>query len=205
MTTDTTAAADLFDQMPVSDPDTAARLHRRLELAARAAGLLDIAYRTVDSPVGTLLLATTELGMVRVAFDREGIDVVLDELAREVSPRILRAPARLDSAATELDEYFAHRRRSFDLPLDMRLSHGFRRTVLTHLSQIGYGRTASYGEVAEASGNPRAARAVGSACRTNPLPLIIPCHRVVRGDGSIGQYLGGVEAKQLLLALEAAE
>jgi len=195
---------DLLHDLSTIDPETADRLHRRLEVAAHTAGLLDVAYRTIDSPIGTLLLATTEQGMVRVAFDREGIDAVLEELALEVSPRILRAPARLDTAAHELEEYFDGRRRAFDLPLDLRLSHGFRRTVLMHLTQIGYGTTASYGEVAEASGNPRAARAVGSACRTNPLPLIVPCHRVVRSDGSIGQYLGGVEAKQLLLSMEAA-
>ena len=195
---------DLFHDLPADDPAATARLHQRLEAAASDAGLLDIAYRTIDSPVGTLLLATTEQGMLRVAFDREGIDEVLDELAREVSPRILRAPARLDVAAHELDEYFDGRRHVFDLPLDLRLSHGFRRTVLTQLTHIGYGHTASYGEVAQAAGNPRAARAVGSACRTNPLPLIVPCHRVVRSDGSIGQYLGGVEAKRLLLSMEAA-
>jgi methylated-DNA-[protein]-cysteine S-methyltransferase len=195
---------DLFDRLPTTDPAATIRLHQRLEAAARDAGMLDVAYRTIDSPIGTLLLAATELGMVRVAFDREGIDGVLEELAREVSPRILRAPARLDGAARELDEYFAGGRRSFDLPLDLRLSHGFRRTVLEQLTHIDYGTTASYGDVAEAAGNPRAARAVGSACRTNPLPLIVPCHRVVRSDGSIGQYLGGVEAKQLLLSMEAA-
>ena len=195
---------DLFRDLPATDPAAADRLHRRLEAAASTAGLLDVAYRTIDSPVGTLLLATTELGMVRVAFDREGVDTVLEELARDVSPRILRAPARLDAAARELDDYFHGHRRTFDLPLDLRLSHGFRRTVLMQLTQIGYGHTASYGEVASAAGNPRAARAVGSACRTNPLPLIVPCHRVVRSDGSVGQYLGGVEAKRLLLSMEAS-
>ncbi len=200
----TIADDTLLDLLPAPDEASVDRLHRRLEDAATAAGLLDVAYRTIDSSVGTLLLATTEQGMVRVAFEREGIDAVLDELAREVSPRVLRAPGRLDAAARELDEYLAGRRRAFDLPLDLRLSHGFRRTVLTQLTRIGYGRTASYGEVARASGNPGAARAVGSACRTNPLPLIVPCHRVVRSDGSIGQYLGGVEAKRLLLDMEAA-
>jgi methylated-DNA-[protein]-cysteine S-methyltransferase len=174
---------DPFLDLPTDDPAAVDRLHRRLEAAAATAGLLDVAYRTIDSPIGTLLLATTVQGMVRVAFDREGIDSVLDELSREVSPRILRAPARLDAAAHELDEYFDGRRRAFDLPLDLRLSHGFRRAVLMQLTQIGYGHTASYGDIAEAAGNPRAARAVGSACRTNPLPLIVPCHRVVRSDG----------------------
>lgn len=195
---------DLFDTLPTTDAAAMDRLHARLESTARDAGLLDVAYRTVDSPIGTLLLATTELGMLRVAFDREGIDAVLEDLARDVSPRILRAPARLDRAARELDQYFAGDRQAFDLPLDLRLSHGFRRTVLERLTHIEYGTTASYGDVAEAAGNPRAARAVGSACRTNPLPLIVPCHRVVRSDGSIGQYLGGVEAKRLLLSMEAA-
>ncbi len=200
----TTTEPTLLHLLPVPDTTTTDRLHRRLEDAAATAGLLDVAYRTIDSPIGTLLLATTEAGMVRVAFEREGIDAVLEELAREVSPRVLRAPRRLDTAARELDEYLEGRRRTFDLPLDLRLSHGFRRTVLTHLTDIGYGHTASYGEVARASGNPRAARAVGSACRTNPLPLIVPCHRVVRSDGTIGEYLGGVEAKRLLLQMEAS-
>jgi methylated-DNA-[protein]-cysteine S-methyltransferase len=195
--------SELFTSLSTTDAVTTERLHQRLEMAATSAGLVDVAYRTVDSPVGTLLLAATDEGMVRVAFEREGIDAVLDDLARELSPRILRAPARLDAAARELDEYFAGRRRAFDLPLDLRLSHGFRRIVLGRLTEIGYGTTASYGEVADAAGNPRAARAVGSACRTNPLPLLVPCHRVVRSDGSIGQYLGGVEAKELLLRMEA--
>ena len=195
--------SELFTSLSTTDSITTERLHQRLEMAATSAGLVDVAYRTVDSPVGTLLLAATDEGMVRVAFEREGIDAVLDDLARELSPRILRAPARLDAAARELDEYFAGRRRAFDLPLDLRLSHGFRRIVLGRLTEIGYGTTASYGEVADAAGNPRAARAVGSACRTNPLPLLVPCHRVVRIDGSIGQYLGGVEAKELLLRMEA--
>ncbi len=195
---------DPFDTLPTLDASAITRLHQRLERAAGDAGVLDVAYRTIDSPIGTLLLATTDLGMLRVAFDREGIDTVLEDLARDVSPRILRAPARLDGAARELDEYFAGDRRTFDLPLDLRLSHGFRRAVLEQLMHIDYGTTASYSDVAEAAGNPRAARAVGSACRTNPLPLIVPCHRVVRSDGSIGQYLGGVEAKQLLLSMESA-
>ncbi len=194
---------DILDHLSTVDAPTVDRLHARLEADAAAAGLLDIAYRTIDSPIGTLLLATTEQGMLRVAFEREGLDSVLDGLARDVSPRVLRAPGRLDDAARELDEYFSSRRRSFDLPLDLRLARGFRRTVLERLTDIGYGRTASYGQVAEAAGNPRAARAVGSACRTNPLPLIVPCHRVVRSDGTIGEYLGGVEAKRLLLSMEA--
>jgi methylated-DNA-[protein]-cysteine S-methyltransferase len=116
---------------------------------------------------------------------------------------VLRAPARLDRAAREIEEYFDRRRSVFDLPLDLRLAHGFRRTVLSHLPEIGYGRTASYAAVAALAGNPKAVRAVGTACATNPLPVIVPCHRVVRSDGSIGRYVGGTDVKQALLTLEA--
>ena len=117
---------------------------------------------------------------------------------------MLRAPARLDPAARQLEEYFAGRRTAFDLPLDLRLSAGFRRDVLTHLREIGYGTTASYAALAAAAGSPRAVRAVGTACATNPLPVVVPCHRVVRSDGALGSYVGGVAAKRTLLDLEAA-
>ena len=196
---DTELLARLYDP----DPEALSRLRDSLIGSAAAAGVLDIAYRTVDSPVGTLLLAATEEGLIRVAFDREDHDVVLVALAEKVSPRIMLAPGRLDHAARELDEYFAGSRRVFDLPLDLRLSSGFRRSVLAHLPEIGYGHTESYAQVATAAGSPRAVRAVGSACATNPLPLIVPCHRVVRSDGSFGGYRGGPEAKRLLLTLEA--
>jgi methylated-DNA-[protein]-cysteine S-methyltransferase len=180
------------------------RLHDRLVADAEAERVLDIAYRTVDSPVGRLLLAATEMGLVRVAYSSEDHDRVLESLSRAISPRILRHPARLDAAARELDEYFAGRRRSFALNLDWRLSTGFRVTVLHHLTDIAYGRTASYATVARLAGRPKAARAVGTACATNPLPIVVPCHRVVRSDGSIGGYLGGSDAKARLLELEAA-
>ncbi len=180
------------------------RLHDRLVAEADAEGLLDVAYRTVDTPIGLLLLAATTEGLVRVAFDREDHDAVLERLAVAISPRILRAPRRLDEAARQLDEYFAGTRRHFDLPIDFRLTQGFRRRVLEHLQHIGYGATESYAAVAAASGSPAAVRAVGSACANNPIPVVVPCHRVVRSDGTIGQYLGGTEAKQALLALEAA-
>jgi methylated-DNA-[protein]-cysteine S-methyltransferase len=179
------------------------RLHERLVRAAGDAGLLDIAYRTMDSPVGELLIASTPLGLVRVAYTRDGDEAVLSDLALRVSPRILRAPGRLDTAARELDEYFARRRRDFDVALDLRLAHGYRREVLDRLRTIGYGHTASYADVASGTSSPAAVRAVGSACRNNPLPLVIPCHRVVRSDGTAGQYVGGVDAKRTLLALEA--
>ncbi|OBI43064.1 cysteine methyltransferase [Mycobacterium colombiense] len=184
--------------------DDLGALRARLATAAQAEGLLDIAYRIVDSPVGALLIAATELGLVRVAYASEGHDAVLQSLADRISPRILLAPGRLDTAARQLDEYFAGKRRDFGVPLDWRLSAGFRNTVLRHLPEIGYGHTASYAAVAKLAGNPNAVRAVGSACATNPLPVVVPCHRVVRSDGAMGGYLGGVEAKRILLTLEAA-
>ena len=183
--------------------DDLSRLHERLVATAQTEGVLDVAYRTLDTPVGVLLLAATEIGLVRVAYASEDHDAVLQALADRVSPRILHAPARLDAPARELDEYFAGRRQTFDVPLDWQLSKGFRNTVLHALPGIEYGQTASYAAVAELAGNPKAVRAVGSACATNPLPVVVPCHRVVRSDGAMGGYLGGVDAKRTLLDLEA--
>jgi methylated-DNA-[protein]-cysteine S-methyltransferase len=192
--------------LSLTEPDAGRYRALVARLAARAgdSDLLDVAYRIVDSPLGSLLLASTPRGLVRLAYAREDHDAVLARLADSVSPRVLRAPARLDAAARELDEYFAGRRRQFSLPLDFRLSRGFRLAVLTHLREIAYGTTESYAVVAAAAGSPAAVRAVGTACATNPLPVVVPCHRVVRSDGSIGQYVGGPGAKQALLALEAA-
>lgn len=186
------------------DADTLSRLHRRLERAAEQADLIDVAYTTIDSPVGKLLLAATPKGLVRVAYAGEGHDRVLEALGQKLSPRILRAPKRLDEAAREIDEYFARRRRVFDLTLDLSLSRGFRRLVQTHLPEIEYGQTRSYRDMAELVGNPKAVRAVGTACATNPLPIVVPCHRVLRTDGTLGGYIGGLEAKTTLLDLEAA-
>ncbi|PVU81488.1 cysteine methyltransferase (plasmid) [Cellulomonas sp. WB94] len=196
-------ARDLLATAGPTDLDLA-RLHERLVAAADDAGVLDVAYRTIDTPVGALLLVATELGLVRVAFAAEDHDAVLASIAARISPRILRAPARLDDAARQLGEYFEGRRHAFDLPLDLSLSTGFRRTVLSQLREIEYGHTASYASIAVAAGSPRAVRAVGSACATNPLPVVVPCHRVVRSDGTIGQYLGGTDAKRALLQLESA-
>jgi methylated-DNA-[protein]-cysteine S-methyltransferase len=187
-------------------PDDSAaltRLQARLGDAAAADGLLDIAYRTVDTPIGVLLLAGTEVGLLRVAFAVEGHDAVLATLAETVSPRILRAPGRLDATARQLDEYFTHRRTDFDVAVDLRLAQGFRRTVIEHLRDIGYGLRESYADVAAAVGSPRAVRAVGTACARNPLPVVIPCHRVVRSDGSPGQYAGGAATKAMLLGFES--
>ncbi len=196
--------SDLLAALPAVDENTLRRLHARLAADAQAEELLDVAYRTLDSPVGSLLLAGTARGLVRVAFAIEGHEHVLATLAARISPRILDAPARLDQAARQLDEYFAGRRTLFDLPLDLRLSTGFRRDVLAHLIEVAYGTTTSYASLALAAGSPKAVRAVGSACATNPLPVVVPCHRVLRSDGGVGGYLGGVAAKQALLTLEAA-
>jgi methylated-DNA-[protein]-cysteine S-methyltransferase len=194
---------NLFDELDADD-GALARLHQRLEHAADTGGLLDVAYRTIDTPVGTLLLAATTAGLVRVAYDVEGHDAVLAGLAAKISPRLLRAPARLDTTARQIDEYFAKRRTAFEVPVDLRLAEGFRRSVIEHLRAIGYGHRESYAAVAAAIGHPRAVRAVGTACAHNPLPVVIPCHRVVRSDGSTGQYVGGPLAKSTLLDLEAA-
>jgi methylated-DNA-[protein]-cysteine S-methyltransferase len=179
-------------------------LHRRLAARAERDGLLDIAYTVVDSPLGRLLLAASPRGLVRVAYASEDHDSVLETLSQKLSPRILRSPKRLDEAAQELDEYFGRRRRVFELTLDLSLSRGFRQLVQQHLPEIGYGQTRSYGQIAELVGNPNAVRAVGTACATNPLPVVVPCHRVLRADGSLGGYIGGADAKAALLRLEAA-
>jgi methylated-DNA-[protein]-cysteine S-methyltransferase len=193
---------DLAQHFPV-DVDDLHRLHARLERDAQAGDLLDIAYRTVDSAVGTLLLAATPLGLLRVAFANEGHDAVLQNLSQRVSPRMLEAPARLDPVARQLDEYFTGGRLGFDVALDWSLSHGFRRTVLEHLNtEVAYGDTASYGALAQLSGSPKAVRAVGTACATNPIPIVVPCHRVIRSDGTVGAYRGGSAAKRVLLDLE---
>lgn len=204
MNSETTSSDVLAALAAPVEPAALNRLHRRLEQQADQDGLLDVAYTVIDTPVGELLLAATTRGLVRVAYASEGHDAVLDVLAHKVSPRVLHAPKRLDDAARELDEYFAKRRQAFDLPLDLSLSHGFRRLVQTHLPEIGYGQTRSYREVAELVGNPKAVRAVGTACATNPLPVVVPCHRVLRTDGALGGYIGGADAKATLLNLEAA-
>lgn len=195
---------ELATALPVAQSEVDG-LRARLVAAAQADGILDVAYRTLDTPVGRLLLAATEQGLVRVAYPVQDHDAVLQDLADRISPRVLAAPARLDAVARELDDYFAGRRHDFDLPLDWRLARNFRATVLHHLAtDVAYGRTASYATLAALAGNPKAVRAVGTACATNPLPVVVPCHRIVRSDGSMGNYAGGVEAKRALLDLEAA-
>jgi methylated-DNA-[protein]-cysteine S-methyltransferase len=169
---------------------------------ADADGLVDVAWVVEDSPVGPLLLAATPRGLVKVGFGSE--EGVLDELAAGVSPRVVRLPGRLDDARRQLDEYFAGTRRRFELPLDRSLSHGYRRTVLEALSEVPYGHTVSYKDLAERTGNPKASRAVGTAMATNPIPIVVPCHRVLRTGGALGRYGGGVATKVWLLRLEGA-
>lgn len=183
-------------------PTDLARLHETLVGRADAAGLVDVGYDVVRTPVGDLLLASTSVGLVRVAFDVEGHDGVLATLASRIGPRILRDPTRVAPVVRQVQEYLAGERTSFDVALDLRLTTGFRRAVLERLRSVGYGRTVSYTTLAAESGSPRAVRAVGSACATNPVPVVVPCHRVLRSDGSLGGYIGGLAAKRRLLDLE---
>ncbi|UVE94124.1 methylated-DNA--[protein]-cysteine S-methyltransferase [Dietzia sp. B32] len=190
-----------------SAPADTARLRERLARDAEREGLVDVAYRTVDSPIGGLLLASTPVGLVYVAFEVEDPGAVLEMLAGRVGPRVLAAPPEspvLDEAATQIDQYLTGRRRDFDLPLDTRLARGFRGQVQQHLARIGYGRTATYRQLAAELDRPGAVRAVGTACATNPLPLVWPCHRILRSDGGLGGYRGGLAAKRRLLEMEAA-
>jgi methylated-DNA-[protein]-cysteine S-methyltransferase len=165
-------------------------------------GLLDVAYTTTDSPFGPLLLATTPRGLVRVGLPNQDAGELLVDLAERVSPRVLEAPARLDEARRELDLYFDGKLESFDLPLDWRLSKDFRRRVLRAIHRIPYGQTRSYTEMATSAGNERAVRAAGTACGSNPIPLVVPCHRVLRAGGALGGYGGGLPMKEGLLKLE---
>ncbi len=173
-------------------------------LAERASeeGLLDVAYTTADSPFGTLLLATTPKGLVRVGLPNQDADELLVDLATRVSPRVLEAPARLDEARRELDLYFEGKLTDFDLPLDWQLSKDFRRKVLRAIARIPYGQTRNYTQMATSAGNERAVRAAGTACGTNPIPLVVPCHRVLRTGGALGGYGGGLPMKEELLRLE---
>jgi methylated-DNA-[protein]-cysteine S-methyltransferase len=177
-----------------------------LASAAAAAGLLDVAYATLDSPVGSLLLAATPKGLVRVAYlDDQDPDAALSDLARRVSPRVLAAPRKLDAPRRALDEYFAGRRDRFELDLDWQLMTPFGRRVLEATAAIPYGSVSSYREVAAHAGSPRGSRAAGNALGANPLPIVLPCHRVVHAGGGLGGYTGGVARKRALLAIEGGE
>jgi methylated-DNA-[protein]-cysteine S-methyltransferase len=187
------------------DRDAAAAASQFAERAERE-GLVEVAYATVDTPLGSALVANTDAGLVRVMLPNESVDEILERMAGEISPRLLELPARLDRERRELDEYFSGRRREFDLEIDWRLTKpGFYREVLrTATRKLPFGVTASYGEVAAWAGNPRAYRAAGSALGHNPIPIVVPCHRVLRAGGELGQYGGGPEMKEWLLRLEGA-
>jgi methylated-DNA-[protein]-cysteine S-methyltransferase len=169
---------------------------------AAAEGLLDVAYATVDSPFGTLLLAKTPQGLVRLGLPGEDSDELLADLAGRISPRVLESPAGLDEERRELDDYFAGRRHDFELAIDWQLSHGFLLRARQGIAAIPYGETRTYTDLARGAGNERAVRAAGSACSRNPIPLVVPCHRVLRSDGSLGGYAGGLEMKERLLEME---
>jgi methylated-DNA-[protein]-cysteine S-methyltransferase len=168
-------------------------------------GLLDVAYTTLDTPVGEVLVAATRRGVVRISYtDWFAPDATLEDLARRVSPRVLEAPARLDELRRELDEYFAGERKRFDIGVDRALLGPFAKKVLGRTARIPYGKVSTYSEVAAAAGSPRASRAAGNALARNPIPIVIPCHRVLRAGGGLGGYAGGLDRKTRLLELEGA-
>lgn len=181
-----------------------ARARAALVAQAERERTAELFYRRVPSPLGELLLVAGHEGVLRLAFEGEDHEAVLAELAARVSPRLLEGGSLLAEAARELQEYFAGRRRDFEVPVDLRLARGFRARVAQALRGIRYGERRSYAEVARLVGSPQAVRAVGTACARNPVPLLVPCHRVVRSDGTVGAYRGGHEAKRFLLSLEAA-
>ena len=174
----------------------------RLTAHATKEGLLDVAYTTADSPFGPLLLAKTPKGLVRIGLPNQDAEELLIDLAERVSPRVLEAPAQLDEVRRELDLYFGGKLEHFDLPIDWQLSEGFRLRVLHAIARIPYGETRSYTEMATSAGNKRAVRAAGTACGRNPIPLVVPCHRVLRTGGALGGYGGGLPMKEGLLELE---
>jgi methylated-DNA-[protein]-cysteine S-methyltransferase len=174
--------------------------------AADQAALVDIAYATSDSPLGPLLLAATPAGLVRLAYvDFEQQDEVLEELAARVSPRVLAVPRKLDDPRRELEQYFVGGRHTFDVPIDWQLTKGFARRVLEATAQIPYGGVSSYREVAELAGSPRGFRAAGNALGSNPIPIVVPCHRVLHSGGGLGGYTGGLDRKRTLLAIERGQ
>jgi methylated-DNA-[protein]-cysteine S-methyltransferase len=187
-----------------SSQHAAAAAARRLSGRIAEEGLADVTYAPVDSPFGSLLLAATRRGLVRLAFPEEDTDFVLERLASKLSPRIVEAPGTLESMRRELDEYFSGRRHKFELPLDWTLVGPFGRRVLRATAAIPYGGVLSYREVATDAGSPRGSRAAGNALGSNPIPIVIPCHRVLRSGGALGGYGGGPERKRWLLELEGA-
>jgi len=186
--------------LPTAGPSPAAM--KRLVRRAQREGLLDVAYAQVDSPLGPLTVVTTPKGLVTLAYPDRPLDDVLARIAEEVSPRILEAPARLDPLRRELDQYFKGRRQKFEHPIDWTLTRGFFREVLKATARIRFGQVSTYAEVAAKAGNPKAIRATGNGLGSNPMPVVVPCHRVVRTGGGLGGYTGGLERKEFLLDLE---
>jgi methylated-DNA-[protein]-cysteine S-methyltransferase len=198
-----TTSNPLESDLRSTAPRAAGREPPDLTDAAAAAGLLDVAYATLDSPVGTLLLAATPAGLVRIAYlDYEGEEAVLQDISARISPRVLAAPRQLDDPRRELDQYFEGDRRDFAVALDWQLIRGFAQRILRATVAIPYGAVSSYGRVAAEAGSPRGSRAAGNALGSNPLPIMIPCHRVLHSGGGLGGYTGGVDRKRTLLAIE---
>jgi methylated-DNA-[protein]-cysteine S-methyltransferase len=200
-----------IEQLLRAGPEAISTATRDAQLAtggvlahAQERGLVDVSYAQVGSPFGELLIAATDLGLVRLAFPEQDTDQILESLALRISPRVLEAPAALDAIRRELDEYFSGARRDFELKLDWKLIGGFARNVLSATSTIPYGSLSSYGAVAAEAGSPSGSRAAGNALGSNPIPIVIPCHRVLRGSGELGGYAGGAERKHWLLAHEGA-
>jgi methylated-DNA-[protein]-cysteine S-methyltransferase len=198
------SAANRAVRLGAGGPDESGQAAGRLRARIAAEGLADVSYAPVDSPFGEMLVAVTGRGVVRLAFPEEDDDAVLETLARRISPRIVEAPTPPDSVARELEEYFSGRRREFELALDWTLIGPFGRRVLRVTSEIPYGGVLSYAEVAAEAGSPRGSRAAGNALGSNPIPIVIPCHRVLRTGGSLGGYGGGLDRKRWLLQLEGA-
>jgi methylated-DNA-[protein]-cysteine S-methyltransferase len=191
----------LRGEVPASPDDARAAAER---FVARAAdeGLADVAYALVDSPLGTLLAAQTKHGLVELAYGGEDPDPLLLDLSGKLSPRVLEAPAKLDDVRRQLDEYFEGRRTSFDVPIDWTLSRGFTQRILQATAKVPFGQLATYRDVATKAGNERAVRAAGNALGSNHIPIVVPCHRIIRTGGALGGYTGGLERKEFLLKLE---
>ena len=189
----------LRKELAGSTPDG---MFARLQERVVADRLVDVAFTTIDSPLGTLLAAKTKKGLIRLSYEGRGVDASLEQLALAVSPRIMEAPSQLDDVRRELDEYFEGSRHDFDLPIDWSFVSGFVQKVLKATARIPFGSVSSYGQVALKAGSPRASRAAGNALGSNPMPIVVPCHRVLHSGGGIGGYTGGLERKEFLLQLE---
>ena len=194
----------LRDSAPPADATAAATAARRVAARAAEQGAADVAYAIVPSPMGALAGVCSRRGLLCLSYRVERLDGLLDSLAGAVSPRIVESPARLDPVARQLEEYFAGRRQQFDLPIDWSLSRGFARRVLRATSDVPYGTATTYTDIAGRAGSPLAVRAAGNALARNPVPIVVPCHRVLRVGGGLGGYAGGLERKRFLLELEGA-